>query len=174
MTLIEVLIAIIIIAVGLLGLAALQNKAQQAEFESYQRTQALVLVEDMANRIQANRVFKNCYILADANIDYVGSGYTFSGTGCNASADTDLTEWDALLDGAAEKTSTDTNIGAMLNARGCITYNATGNFFTVSVVWQGLSATKAHTGNTCGQGLVTNDAQRRVVSVNFMIGDLIN
>ena len=51
---IEVLITMFILAVGLLGVVGLQARAQQAETDSYQRTQALVLLRDIAARINAN------------------------------------------------------------------------------------------------------------------------
>ncbi|TMH30961.1 MAG: type IV pilus modification protein PilV, partial [Betaproteobacteria bacterium] len=54
-TLIEVLISMLIMAIGLLGLAGMQAVAQRAEVESYQRAQALVLVQDMVDRVNANR-----------------------------------------------------------------------------------------------------------------------
>src|SRR4051812_34767512 len=60
-TMIEVLVSLFIVTLGLLGLAALQAKAQQAELESYQRAQALVLVQDMVDRINANRKTAGCY-----------------------------------------------------------------------------------------------------------------
>ena len=43
-SLIEVLMAIIILTFGLLGLAALQGKANTAELEAYQRGQALIFL----------------------------------------------------------------------------------------------------------------------------------
>jgi type IV pilus assembly protein PilV len=54
-SLIEVLVTIGILMVGLLGLAALQTNATMAEMEAYQRSQALVLVQDLADRIAANK-----------------------------------------------------------------------------------------------------------------------
>src|SRR5574340_1385976 len=65
-TLLEILIAIIVIAIGLLGLFALQAKAQKAETESYQRTQALVLIQDIVDRMNANRAdaFAQAYVTA--------------------------------------------------------------------------------------------------------------
>ena len=42
--LLEVLVALFIITVGLLGLAGMQVAAQQAELEAYQRAQAMVLM----------------------------------------------------------------------------------------------------------------------------------
>ena len=54
-TMIEVLITFVILLVGLLGLIGLQARSQQAELESYQRGQALVLLQDMVDRMNANR-----------------------------------------------------------------------------------------------------------------------
>ena len=45
-SLIEILVTLIIVAIGLLGLAATQATMQQADFESYERAQALVLAND--------------------------------------------------------------------------------------------------------------------------------
>ncbi|MDP2155736.1 MAG: type IV pilus modification protein PilV, partial [Sulfuricella sp.] len=52
---IEVLVSLFILLTGLLGLAGLLARSQQAEMESYQRAQALVLLQDMVARINANR-----------------------------------------------------------------------------------------------------------------------
>ena len=54
-SLIEVLIAMVILAVGLLGLVGLQGRLQVLQVESYQRAQALMLLQDMSNRIALNR-----------------------------------------------------------------------------------------------------------------------
>ena len=47
-SLIEILVAIIILLIGFMGVAALSLRANQVEFESYQRAQALVLLDDMS------------------------------------------------------------------------------------------------------------------------------
>lgn len=54
-TLIEVLVAILILAVGILGLVRLQGTAIQQSNIAMQRTQATLLGYDIANRIRANR-----------------------------------------------------------------------------------------------------------------------
>ena len=51
---IEVLITMFILAIGLLGVVGLQARAQEAETDSFQRTQALVLLLEMADRISSN------------------------------------------------------------------------------------------------------------------------
>src|SRR5919202_6329509 len=77
-TLIEVLISLLILTFGLLGLAGLQGVAQRAEAESYQRAQALVLLQDMVDRINANRKVAGCYAFSPA------AGTTLAGTGAAA------------------------------------------------------------------------------------------
>jgi type IV pilus assembly protein PilV len=54
-SLIEVLVALVVLSVGLLGLAALQSTAAQFNAGAYTRSQATILAYDMADRIRANR-----------------------------------------------------------------------------------------------------------------------
>lgn len=53
-TLMEVLIAVLILSIGLLGLASLQANGLRSNFSSYARSQAVLLANDMADRIRAN------------------------------------------------------------------------------------------------------------------------
>lgn len=55
-TLIEVLITMVVLALGLLGLAALQAKSLQNNQNSYYRSQATQLAYDIADRLRANQV----------------------------------------------------------------------------------------------------------------------
>ena len=53
-SLIEVLITLLVFSVGLLGYASLQNRAQKAQLEVYQRVYALNLVDYMVDQIRSN------------------------------------------------------------------------------------------------------------------------
>lgn len=53
-TLIEVLISLIVLALGMLGLAALQTLTIKNNLLAYQRGQAIQLIYDMTDRIRAN------------------------------------------------------------------------------------------------------------------------
>nr|WP_217631884.1 type IV pilus modification protein PilV [Thiohalomonas denitrificans] len=173
-SMIEVLVTVIIISVGLLGLAALQSKAQQAELESYQRTQALILLQDMVNRIHANGGTAGCYDITDAatGAPFVGTnGDTFIcdsyGTSATrAVADGDLESWGSALKGMEGSTG-----GTLIGARGCVSYDSTTDIYTVAVAWQGLSSTVAPS-NTCGTGLYGDEEKRRVVTATLRIADL--
>ena len=53
-SLLEVLVTVIITAIGLLGLALLQNTGLRASYDSYARTQGGFLSADLADRVRAN------------------------------------------------------------------------------------------------------------------------
>jgi type IV pilus assembly protein PilV len=59
-TLIEVLIAVLVLAVGLVGLAGIQASGLQMNDSAYMRSQASILAQDIADRARANtRGFRN-------------------------------------------------------------------------------------------------------------------
>ena len=53
-TMIEVLVTVVITAIGLLGLAVLQNTSIKVSYDSYVRTQVAFIGADLADRIRAN------------------------------------------------------------------------------------------------------------------------
>lgn len=53
-TLIELMVAVAIFAFGVLGLAALQGQGLKFNSNAYERSQAVILAADMADRIRAN------------------------------------------------------------------------------------------------------------------------
>ena len=58
-TLIEVLVSVFILAVGLLGFAALQLTAINNNQEGYFKSQATIIAQDIASRMRANRTYVN-------------------------------------------------------------------------------------------------------------------
>ncbi len=177
-SLIEVLVTLVILMLGLLGLVGLMVQSQRSQMESYQRMQALVVLQDMVNRINTNRKAAGCYAIADA----VGTGYdattVIDATMCPAATaeqlartNQDIREWNNLLLGSTEQ-SGGRDAGAMLGARGCISEVSTG-VYQVSVVWQGGGVTVAPPVSvTCGSGLYGDEALRRAVSVPLQIANL--
>ena len=178
---IEVLVALVIVLLGLLGAAGVLVRSHQSSMEAYQRTQALILAEDMLDRISANRAVADCYAVTDAGAGapHLGTGYTDTptcGSGTpeqQATAVRDLQQWSALLQGAAESDASGAFVGAMIGARGCVSYDAATRVYSVSVAWQGLGPTSAPLDELrCARGLYGNDAQRRVVAIDLQIANL--
>jgi type IV pilus assembly protein PilV len=184
---IEVLVSLVVLLLGLLGLVGLQAKAGSAEMESYQRAQAIALLQDITDRMNANRKGSHDLDYKDAA---VGTGTGLVDCNGKTGADFDLCEWGNLLKGAAEVTASGTCssvsktncVGAMVGARGCIIYDATTELRArlarsarhgvhVSVAWRGLH--RLCTGGTrlAGQAF-SDEARRRVVTSTLRIADL--
>jgi len=170
-TMLEVLVSIAITVIGLLGLAALHARIGVAEVESFQRAQAVVLMQDMASRIAANRSNAMAYVTATP----MGTGQSSAVCTALTSAARDLCEWNNQLLGAAESTG-GSKVGAMEGARGCVEAVSTTmpRQFRVSVVWQGLVQTVDPAVTACGSGSYTDPKTRRAVSTVVQIGCLQN
>lgn len=156
--LLEVLITIVILALGLLGLAGLQNRLLVHEIESYQRTQALMIQQDMVNRLMSTS--------RQMAVDYAGivAGGAGAAPDCTGQTEAarDACEWDRLLRGASESMD-GTNIGAIRGAVGCVA-DLGGDQYRVSVAWQGLNPTLAPA-VACGAGQFgADDRLRRVIT----------
>lgn len=176
-TLLEVLVTMVILAFGLLGLASLQAKVHVVELESYQRAQAVLLLEDMTNRLRANRANAASYVTGNTNP--LGEGETAACAVSPATpVSTDQCQWSTSLKGAAE-TKGGTNVGAMLGARGCVELiqaavgapTCTPGIYRVTVIWQGMNPTVAPS-LLCGQSLNAygGDSLRRAIAARVTIG----
>lgn len=166
-SIVEVMVTIVILSIGLLGLAGLQARGIAAQREAYQRAQALTLLKDMAGRIQSDRANgqMGAYV-ANRGTGYNGSAVKDCSTEV-AGAATELCEWHNNLLGAARGGS------ALNGVRGCI-YNITATVpnalfaYRVSVAWQGYSPTWAPA-VPCGQNAYASEAVRRAVTLNVII-----
>ena len=198
-SLLEVLVSMLIAVVGLLGLAGIQARAQVAELESYQRAQALVLLYDMMDRINNSRTTAPCYVITTnttTGAPYFGDGATataacsLSNPADQAMAVASMNGWNDQLQGASEKKgAAATKVGAMIGARGCVSYNTGTEYinatsganiggsgeYTVAVSWQGMADTFMPT-KACGAGLygtaAATDTKRRTVWATMRIGTL--
>lgn len=179
---IEVLVTLVIVAFGLLGLAGLQTRLQSSEMESYQRSQALLLLNDMANRISTNRNNDSLdsYIAGAPVTSPLGAGMTCP-TATGTLAQRDLLEWCMALQGAGETVGTGgnkINLGAMIGGRGCV--ERVGSDYLVTVAWQGLTPISAPPASVaCGKdsydassGSCVGDRCRRAVTTLVRIAAL--
>ena len=172
--LLEALITIVILAFGLLGLAGLQAKIQLSQSESFQRAQAILLVQDMANRLSADRGNATEYL---TNSDALGTGDDQPADCSTLTArQRNLCEWSNALKGVAESTTgpnfTRVAKGAMVGARGCIERISTNPaVYRITTAWQGLTKINAPSVG-CGQGEYGEDSYRRAIVRLVTVGDL--
>ena len=189
----EVLITMIIILIGLLGIVALQAKAQVAELEAYQRSQALITLSDIVDRINVNRATASCFAITTnttTGAPYLGVDGTghFAAPDCTAStsdyndmAIATLNELDALLQGSAEAMG-GSNVGAMIGARACISYDDTTELgatpvpgtglYRIVVSWQGMAGLVEPVGMKCAVGLYGGETKRRAVATAIRLANL--
>jgi type IV pilus assembly protein PilV len=177
-SLVEVLIAMIILAMGLLGLVGLQGRLQVLQMESYQRAQALILLNDLANRIVINRNNAASYV----TVNPVGTGNNCPVAAVGETrAQSDMRQWCNAIQGAAETVGAGaTRVGAMVGGRGCV-QSLGSNEYMVTVAWQGLGPVSAPPDSvTCGAGaydggadsVCTDDLCRRAVTTIVRIATL--
>ena len=111
-TLIETLVALVVLSVGLLGIAALQMTSLRNNRGAHLRSQAQVLAYDIADRMRANRNAA----LADAYV--ISLTAPAGGTGMVL---TDMQEWKSTL------------AAALPGGQGEIT--RVGNMFRIRIQW---------------------------------------
>lgn len=107
-SLIEVLVAILIFSLGLIGLAGLLVMASQSNHSSYLRTQASFLAGNMADRMRANPVgiWNGNYDATDYPVTSADKTCG-AGTPCTPSdlANHDKANWSRMLVGSLPNTS---------------------------------------------------------------------
>lgn len=99
--LIEVMIALVVISIGLLGMAILQMTSLQQNQSAYLRSQANLLAYDITDRMRANmdEVTAGGYFVVSGALTSDCINYSGSATGCTSSemASHDLAEWQNAL-----------------------------------------------------------------------------
>ncbi len=97
-TMVETLVALVVLAIGMLGIAALYLNSLQAGRTAIYRTQAVTLAADLADSIRSNRAAVANYgnVYGDA---FAAVGACATTAGCSATdlAATDLSRWKAAL-----------------------------------------------------------------------------
>lgn len=96
-TLVEVLVSALILAIGLVGVAALQAQAMLNNQSAFMRSQATALAYDLADRMRSNIVGANVGAYNPGVAALNASCNTVSGCGPTALAQNDLAEWNAAI-----------------------------------------------------------------------------
>jgi len=129
MTLIEVLVAVVVISIGLLGVAALQITSLRDNYSASLRTQASALAEDILDRMRANR----SATISSAHEYDIAFGNTPSDTSTQAKLD--LTTWKNLLKNSLPKTSSSANADGQVVTTTTVVGTTPRNIVTVTISW---------------------------------------
>ncbi len=141
--LIEVLVALLILAIGILGFVALQYRAIEATSEAINRVQAINIARDLAERIRANRDGLANYatqIQTAANQTNYTTNCMTSACSATAMADFDVSQ-------VVSKASA---LGMTMNMRTC-SGNSDGRN-CIYVAWGDTSATDGTGAGDCTNG----------------------
>ena len=122
-TLLEVLIALVVLAIGLLGLAGMQAIGIKNNHSAYHRSQATQVAYDIADRMRANTVGVDNYLTSFMlpSVATNQNGCTAGGCSSTQMAEDDLYEWNLTI--------TDT----LPSGVGTITIS--GLIYTISITW---------------------------------------
>lgn len=134
-SLLEVMVALLVLSVGLLGLAGLQTFSLKFNHQSYERTQATLLIYDVMDRIMANPTAAQAgnfdLVPPGANAATYPAPASCQTTGCSTSdlANYDLNSWKLQLESSkvlAQGTGSVTRLNPG-DLSGCI--------YDISVTW---------------------------------------
>lgn len=171
-TLIEVLIGILILTVGILGMAAMQLSAKRIGFDAMQRSIATSLAHDIFERMRSNPQGLSQYVVNHLGAGSVEPSPNCISAPCNVAqlAAYDLWQWEQSLIGEQEQSVSGSPVGGLVNPRACITHN--NGLMTVAIVWKGFQAVGGSKLSECGKaiGLYGElDAERQVVYFTSVI-----
>jgi len=133
-TLLEVLVAVLVLSIGLLGLAGLLASSIRNNQSAYQRTQATWLAYDIVDRMRVNRpaALASDYDTTLGTPANCAANPTLSGS----MAAQDLTGWKTLL------------ACALPAGDGAVALNAANRQVTVTVQWNDSRGTSGNTAQT--------------------------
>jgi type IV pilus assembly protein PilV len=163
-SLVEVMVAVFVFSIGLLGIATLQVQSKRSNFEAIQRTTASMLTNDLMERLRSNTTGLNTYI-THAGLPLGGGQIASEPTpNCFSTASPctpvqlathDLWEWEQSIDGATE-VEAGAQSGGLVSPTACVTGPVGGGTgeYAIAIAWRG-SSELADTGalkDPCGQG----------------------
>lgn len=128
-TLVEVLIALVVLSIGMLGIAAMLLNGLQSSRLALLRTQAVVLASDMGDRIRANRTGGAAYALASGTtLSAPAKACTTAGQ-CSTSeiATVDLYAWQQSVQRVLPGATTAITVAPV----GALTSNT----YTITITW---------------------------------------
>ncbi|MFV5593245.1 type IV pilus modification protein PilV [Acinetobacter junii] len=156
--LIEVLVALVILAVGVLGFVALQYRAVEATSEAINRVQAMNVARDLAERIRANRdeleTYKTQIQTASNQEPFEANCIT---TKCSASALADFDVSQVVIKASS--------LGMSMNMRTCSENNDGRN--CIYVAWGDTSATDGSGAGDCTNGTTYNSTSTCVIMETY-------
>jgi type IV pilus assembly protein PilV len=185
-TLIEVMIAVVVLSLGLLGVAALQLTAKKSSHQAWQRAQAVLLADSLLERVRINPSAAASYHTGIGTAALGGATRSTPARDCSTQscsaaqmATWDLWNWERRLDGTAIRDAANRNVSGLVDPHGCVVFTAASASFPntgqlrVIVSWRGTTDTSdaVTSGTACGPGAAGAVDSRHQVIVNTYVID---
>lgn len=156
--LIEILVALLVLAIGILGFVALQYRAVEATSEAINRVQAINIARDLAERIRANRDGLAAYKAQTAT----AANQVAYNTNCmtNACSTADLADFDV-----SQVTGKAADLGMTVNILSCAGNNDGRN--CLYVAWGDTSVTDGTGSGDCTNGTSYNPSSTCVIMETY-------
>lgn len=184
-TLVEILVSLVVLTIGLLGIAMLQILSKRSNFEAVERTVASNMANFIIERMRANPGSLTTYAgTQESPLDTLGGGSISSEPTptCGASTSTCTTAELAGHDRWLLEQMLDNTVSGLVKPRTCLTTSVPGattdrtGAYTVTIVWRGATElVNLNTTNTCGATSGEYDrtsgdnAHRRILAVTTYI-----
>ena len=173
---IEVLVALLIFSLGMLGMASTQLAAKKASHEATQITLATSFARDIIERMRANPKALPSYSVSELGRSALDMGTNCGVANCSPAvlAKRDLYEWSELLLGASQRVNTlglTAYAGGLVDARACITVSS--GEITVALAWRGFTPMQNSITSNCGQSswlYGPSHVWRRLLYISTYIG----
>lgn len=186
-TLLEALVAAVILAIGVVGIVSLLTLSKVYQHESIQRVRAVELAAGILERMRRNPANVTAYntgLLTPLTITAGEVDPDCSASSCDAAAlaEYDLWDWKRLLDGGSATVTSGgetSNTVGLRNARACIDFTADSGRTNTGIVdvviqWQGIRETSdavADGGVACGEAGEEDTTWRQVVVSSYVIDE---
>lgn len=176
--LVEVLVALLVFSIGMLGVASLQVLSTKSSFEAQQRQEAVLLANEMVARMKSSGLTfleaKDAANYSDFNTTAISDDAPVKvcNTAGSACTSADLAAWDKYIWKRSVKAAAIDNMDnqGLLNAVGCVEFSADADkTIRVVVSWDSMTSmgTKITSDIPAGCRLGTN-TQRHVIIRTFI------
>lgn len=173
-SLVELIVAMSVMAIGIVGAVATQATAKRSGVDASQRSLAVFFAHDMLERMRLNKTQINAY---QGTAYGTGSFSVSNQVDCSANnycnpeqlALYDTFQWHLNLAGRTVINSEGSRVGGLLKPTGCVENN--NGYVTIVVSWLGRQATKdaADNGSTFEKNCGTVSDKRRQVTLSAHI-----
>jgi type IV pilus assembly protein PilV len=175
--LIELMIAVLVFAIGVLGLGSMQLAAKKNLFEASQRATATALARDLLERMRSNRDQLASYTTIDLSAEAPDALVDCRASVCSPGelAVNDIRQWRSLVLGAPELVTVggeQVATGGLVAPRACITHSS--GLVKVSITWRGLFDMTNPGASPCGESAVLygeGNARRRLLMFTAYLGE---